>query len=129
MAGPRSGRARFESRWTLEISVSTKFDHHRGHRGSQGHAAQLRNYCGDFIVLKETDGGYTGGACFQAPFRIFEGDSAQGQDGYLHLAGFAELSQSCRLRARDIFLFKDWGEDGEVGPVGLGLLHFFWRVT
>ena len=104
-------------------------DHHRGHRESQRNAAQFCDDFGEVIFLEQPNGGDAGGARFQARFRIFESDSAQGQNWNLRFAGFAELSQSCGVRIGHIFLFEDRGEDREGSSVGLGLLHFSGRVA
>ena len=45
------------------------------------------------------------------------------------LAGLAKCFEACGLRAWDVLLFEDGGEDGEGCVVGGGLSYFFWRVT
>jgi hypothetical protein len=84
---------------------------------------------GDVIFLEEADGGDAGGSGLQAGFGILQSDSTQGDNRDAGAAGLAQRFGSLGKCAGGVFLFEDWGEDGQICAVGGGLGDFFWGVT
>jgi hypothetical protein len=66
------------------------------------------------ILLKEADGGDSGGAGFQAGCGILKRHSPESEHGNFRSARFAQSGEAGGDRA---LLFEDGGKDGEVGSV------------
>ena len=90
-----------------------------GSRGSE--TAQGADDVFDFILLKQPDGGNAGGSGFEAGRGVGERDAAEGEDGNLRPAGFAQGGEAGGLSAGAISFLEYRGEDGKVGSFRLGV--------
>jgi hypothetical protein len=85
-----------------------------------GLAPQPPHYFRDVVLLEKADCGDAGGARIKTGACILECDPAQGKDGDLLPASFAQSIETRRAGWRGVLLFEDWGEDGEVSPLDGG---------
>lgn len=91
--------------------------------------AQAASDFGDVVVLKEADGGDSGGSGCETGGGIVECDSPEGEDADGVLAGLMKFVEPGGWSAGTVLFFEHGSEEGEVGAALGGLVDLFGAVA